>query len=421
MPIKSCAKCSLKVYVDDTAKVSEPFHCTRCAETLKGTRRVVKTGPSPATARNPAPAKGVPPSAPVTPPSDTAVADETASVAAPGLVRLICPMCHAAFQAKLPARTSRGPCPKCKKDLTIAPDGHIRYVGVTERVAPAGAASAPPPSSPSADETSIDDPAPESAARSSGPDPDILPDLSSAARQETVRRIPAGDTVDTDIRAASAAEAELDAIYREDGGAPKGDPRKASLTERLAAKKAGRPGSAARERGAALAVATTGSGKIFLGLLLLALPVGAAAGLFAKRNDEKIGAALERIGDRARKAAAEFHENMGWDRKPKASPSVAPAEPEPPPVPVEPQKPPEAGSGDAKSDPQARVAMMQAIQDRILACRRMQFRLKEMQRATRPAAEIQQKSTEIQQMLAEIERMKDTYRKAFGEEFVEER
>ncbi len=421
MPIKTCSKCGLKVYIDEAAKLVAPFLCSRCEATTKGTRRTANPagGVGGSESRSVGASRELS-NAQTLKPSD-APARPAASPA--GLARLVCPACKSAFQTKLPSRPSRGSCPKCESELTISPDGRVRPAGLTERIAPpphdtepAAPAPAPlrkaaiPPSAPlpaPPDETSIEAPSSESD--------DVGPTLLEAGKPLAPRpektRVLGGDSVAADIRAAAEAEDELERISSSGPGEAKAS-RKPSLAERMAARKSGRGGLTSRE-GRSDAARPTGVGMILLGSILFLLPLGGAGALFAKRSQESIAGILTTTGELATRAAAAAQERFGSGRPRPAAPPPA-VEPEPEPAPPAEPPPPEV-----KNDPQAKEEMGQAIQEKVMGLRRMEFRVKEMERAKRPDEEIREKKDEIAGMHAEIERMKSAYRKAFAEEFIE--
>jgi hypothetical protein len=152
----------------------------------------------------------------------------------------------------------------------------------------------------------------------------------------------------------------------------------------------------------------TGSGKVFLALFLMLLPIAACAGLLASRD--KLN------NERVTKAGAVFKKGLSWldgqifpaKAAPKPKVEEKPREPEPPPK----EEPPKADPDQQKKDGDA----MSTLYTQIL---REQRDLKQSSVAATPEQQKQldQVRKDIDAKKERLKQQQETYRKLYGREY----
>jgi len=455
MPIRLCQKCGLKVLIDESQAGTNPFYCQRCTTAMKGQ----ENAPAPPAPRNATPS----PVANMSGRSDPA-APSVPSAAKAATVRVLCPYCKASFNGRVPQKPARGSCPVCQKELILLPNGDIKPAAGFDlgqyQNEPAGAKGSEPmapevkesgtrllvkkyaaeqPSSagrPAAknEETDaseeagalpgwLDDSAQGGAPVKPQPDTDVAIDVVEPPRAEEPEAppTPIEEQAPPPVRARSPIVAKMQtmssgkpptAIVPAPESSP--SPEVDLLPDEPAPKPRalGRVPSGERKAPgpvpAAAAPGETGSGKVFLALILALLPIAAGAGLLSQRDQLK-QEIVKKIGARFVAGFAKLDQKL-FPPPPPPKPKVEEKAPEPEPPPKE--EPPKADPEQQKKDELAITHTYEQIL-------RMKRDLKQSSVAATPEQKAQLKEVEkkIQENEDKYSRLRAMYQKMYGKEY----
>lgn len=456
MPIRHCQKCSLKVLIDDSQANVSPFYCQRCTAALKSDggasvgQAVVATRKASAVNLTPVPA-----------PMAVAVASPPAA-GKTSTVKVFCPYCKASFNGRIPAKPARGSCPLCQKDLILLPTGDIRPAAdfdLAKWTSEQSAAdqkskesgtmalvkkfAASPPSTASNAEAgqkvledkadailstptpaSTPKPAEETQVPEEGVElPSWLDDESKRLPKKSSAPVEPAAETDTEAEPVRLEDLEPQEPEPAPPPPPPPAPRKSPAPKPItsapapaakpAAAAAAKKGTARREKterrtpSPDLAEAgPTGGGKVFLALLLTALPLIACPILLSMK--EKLEASLLKpMGARFTKGFLALNEKL-------FPPEEAPPAPRPAPKAVapEPEEPVKLTAADKQN-------MRDEIDKRWTEFKREDRTFSQKSVGATPAekAEFAEAEARIKGMKSRYDELRANYRKLFGEDY----